>query len=117
MIDLGRGIDETWPVNLLTLPGRLGQIPPRRHASRLPPTQPSELSMPLRKRVKSTPADGEVVKGDEKKSKRERLAAFFRSRKQRKSTADSDNEKKAAAAAVPVRPPLAALTPLFDPPS
>ncbi|KAJ4297601.1 hypothetical protein N0V90_005494 [Kalmusia sp. IMI 367209] len=55
--------------------------------------------MPLRKRQKSTTADGQTAKGDEKKSKRQRFADFFRSRKQRKSE-DSDKE------ATPVRPPL-----------
>ncbi|KAL5375466.1 hypothetical protein DPSP01_011165 [Paraphaeosphaeria sporulosa] len=55
--------------------------------------------MPLRKRLKSVAADGQVAKGDEKKSKRERLVAFFKSRKQRKA---ADSDKEAAAAPIPV---------------
>ncbi|KAL5375214.1 hypothetical protein PMIN06_012254 [Paraphaeosphaeria minitans] len=55
--------------------------------------------MPLRKRLKSTVADGQIAKGGEKKSKRERLAAFFTSRKQRQ---PADSDKEAAAAPIPV---------------
>ncbi|KAL1606809.1 hypothetical protein SLS60_004216 [Paraconiothyrium brasiliense] len=54
--------------------------------------------MPLRKRLKSIAADGHIAKGD-KKGKRQRLADFFRSRKQKKS---EDSDKEAAAASIPV---------------
>ncbi|KAF1978141.1 hypothetical protein BU23DRAFT_252281 [Bimuria novae-zelandiae CBS 107.79] len=55
--------------------------------------------MPLRKRVKSIVADSQIAKADEKKSKRQRFADFFRSRKQ-KQPEGSDKEARPIPVAV-----------------
>ncbi|KAF2447358.1 hypothetical protein P171DRAFT_250646 [Karstenula rhodostoma CBS 690.94] len=55
--------------------------------------------MPLRKRLKNVAADAQIAPGNEKQSRRQRLVAFFRSRKQRRA---ADGGKDAAAAPIPV---------------